>query len=184
MNTIKALTIGAGLGLLIACGPQPSDEMTEGTDSYDTAPEPTTGVSESELPGNDQANDLDPITAQARVDDVSVGHSMAADGSIPAEEADDEFEVGEPVHLSMAVEDTPAGSEIEVVWLGPEDARIGDQQKTVEEGQSHLGFTTPDTTGWAPGAYKAEVWIGDEKVATERFQIVAAGGESNDEMEG
>ena len=33
-------------------------------------------------------------------------------------------------------------------------------------------FESAATTSWAKGDYRAEVWIGDEKVNTQQFQIV------------
>jgi hypothetical protein len=42
-------------------------------------------------------------------------------------------------------------------------------------GQKYLAFTAQDTTSWATGDYRAKVWIGDEKVNIQQFQIVDAG---------
>ena len=37
-----------------------------------------------------------------------------------------------------------------------------------------LAFHSADTGSWAKGDYRAEVWIGDEKVNQQQFQIVDA----------
>jgi hypothetical protein len=161
----------------VACAPQEPEEAGEQADAYGTQEQPTPEVSEEEVPGTEEPSDLGPLEAESRVDAVAVGRAVAEDGSISPTQEADEFAAGEPVMVAMEVEDVPAGSAIEVVWLGPDDERVGEQLKTVEDGQAYLSFETPDTTGWAEGRYKAEVWIGDEKVATERFQIVAAGEE-------
>ena len=47
-------------------------------------------------------------------------------------------------------------------------------QKQVETGSQYLTFETADTGAWQKGDYRAEVWIGDEKVNTQQFQIVDA----------
>jgi hypothetical protein len=180
MNTPNALMTAVCVAFFVACAPQ--EPGSEQADAYETSPQPTPEVSQGEFEGTEDPTDLSPIEAEARIDAVTVGHEVAADGSIPDEQVADEFEAGEPIHLAMAVDDTPAGSAVEVVWLGPRDARIGEQLKTVEDGQTYLSFETPDTADWAEGRYRAEVWIGDEKVATERFKIVAAGeGEAGDD---
>jgi len=182
MITRNALAIGLCLGLFVACAPQEPQEAGEQADAYETEPQPTPEVSQGEMPGSEEPSDLGALEAESRVDAVMVGREAAEDGSIPPRQEADEFEAGEPVVVAMEVEDVPPDSAIEVVWLGPDDERVGEELKTVEDGQAYVSFEAPDTTGWAEGRYKAEVWIGDEKVATERFQIVAAG--EDDETDG
>jgi hypothetical protein len=137
------------------------------------ADEVTPVATESEVPGATSQSDLSPATAEARVDDVSIGHGLAADGSIDAAQIGDDFAPGEKVHVAMEIGDTPAGSAIKIVWYGPGDNRINEETKTVETGQTYLNFEA-DTKGWAKGDYRAEIWIGDENVNTERFQVVDA----------
>ena len=153
------------LPLAIACGPK---EQAESDDPDDTA----TSVSEKEKAGVDQPGDLNPVEAQTMVDDVTIGHSTAADGSIAADQQGDDFAPGEEIHVSMEVGDTPAGSAVKVVWYGPGETRIDEETKTVNAGDHYLAFQSKDSTSWAKGDYRAEVWIGDEKVNTQQFQIV------------
>ncbi len=135
--------------------------------------ETTPMATESEIPGTSSPSDLSPAAAEARIDDVTTGHALAADGSIDSSQVGDDFAPGETVHIAMKVGDTPAGSAVKVVWYGPEDKRIDEESKTVETGQTYLNFQA-DTKGWAKGDYRAEIWIGDENVNTERFQVVDA----------
>ena len=153
------------LPLAIACGPK---EPAETDDPDDTA----TSTSEQEKAGVDQPGDLNPVEAQTMVDDVTIGHSTAADGSIPADQQGDDFAPGEVVHVSMEVGDTPAGSAVKVAWFGPGETRVSEETKTVNAGDHYLPFESGDTASWAKGDYRAEVWIGDEKVNTQQFQIV------------
>lgn len=158
MRSILKLVILAGcLVPLVAC-----DARTA---------EPTTGVSEREIPGTGAPNDLSPLVARARIDDVTIGTDVAADGSVPAMAVTDDFAPGEAVHLAMDVADAPDGSAVRVVWLSESDARLHDETKTVDPGAEHLSFRV-DTSGWALGDYQAEVWLGDERVNTQHFQIV------------
>ncbi len=162
-----ALTLLLCLPLAIACGPKETAE-TDTSDMSDTA----TTTSETEQPGTEQAGDLNPVEAQMAIDDVTLGKSMNADNTIPAEAQGDDFAPGDTVHLSMEVGDTPAGSLVKVVWFGPNETRIGDETKTVNAGDKYLAFHSTDTASWAKGDYRAEVWIGDEKVNQQQFQIV------------
>ena len=153
------------LPLAIACAPK---EQAEPDDKDDTA----TTVSETEKPGVDSPGDLNPVEAQTMVDDVTIGHSMGADGTIPADQQGDDFAPGDPVFVVMEVGDTPAGSAVKVDWFGPNETRVGDETKTVNAGEKYLSFKAADTANWPKGDYRAEVWIGDEKVNTQQFQIV------------
>lgn len=157
------------LSLLVACDARKYDE--EGATA--NADEVTPSTSEKEIAGVDAGDDLSPAEAEARVDDVTIGTALALDGSIPAAEVTDDFAPGEEVHLAMEVGDTPAGSAIKVVWLGQNDVRLHDESKTVTAGTEYLSFQV-DTDNWALGDYRAEVWIGDERVNTQHFQIVKA----------
>jgi hypothetical protein len=152
------------LPLALACG----HETAETDDKDDTA----TTTSEQEKAGVDQPGDLNPVEAQTMVDDVTIGHSTNPDGTIPQDQQGDDFAPGEEVHISMEVGDTPAGSAVKVVWYGPGETQVGEETKTVAAGNTYLAFQSSDTGSWAKGDYRAEVWIGDEKVNTQQFQIV------------
>ncbi len=172
MNAKKmlALTLLLALPLAIGCGKKEGAE-TDTSDMSDTA----TTTSETEQPGTEQAGDLNPVEAQIAIDDVTIGKSMGADGTIAADQQGDDFAPGDTVHVAMNVGDTPAGSLVKVVWFGPNETRIGDETKTINAGDTNVSFHSTDTTSWAKGDYRAEVWIGDEKVNTQQFQIVDAG---------
>lgn len=60
-----------------------------------------------------------------------------------------------------------------MVWYGPGETKINEEQQTVATGNKYLSFQA-DTSSWEKGDYRAEVWIGDEKVNTQQFQIVDA----------
>ena len=151
--------------LAIACAPK---EKAESDDKDDTA----ATVSETEKPGVNSPGDLNPVEAQTMIDDVTIGHSTAADGSIAADQQGDDFAPGDTINVSMEVGDTPAGSAVKVVWYGPGETKVGEETKTVNAGDHYKSFESASTSSWAKGDYRAEVWIGDEKVNTQQFQIV------------
>lgn len=127
----------------------------------------------AEKPGISKPGDVSPPVAQAMVDDVNIGLALASDGRVPADSSPDDFLPGEDIYLTMDVSDAPPGTAIRVVWFGPGERQIATQAKTVAAGVSTLKFVKQDTQGWKPGDYRAEVWVGDEKVNDERFDIVS-----------
>lgn len=142
-----------------------------GRDETAAPPASTTTV---EQPGTSSPSDVAPVTAQTWIDDVTLGHELAADGSMVTGKTGDDFAPGEKVYLTMEVGDAPPSSSVKVVWYGPNETKIGEENKPVVAGQKYLPFTSADTKSWAKGDYRAEVWIGDEKVNTQQFQIVDA----------
>ena len=137
--------------------------------------EATARVTEKEQPGINRPADLSPAEAEARIDDVALGHALGADGAIMADKTGDDFEPGKPLYVAMEVGDTPADSAVKVVWFGPNETRIAEEVKRVAAGSKYLNFSAGNTRNWAKGDYRAEVWIGDEKVAAEMFNIVGPG---------
>ena len=144
-----------------------------GRDETAEAPATTTTV---EQPGTASPSDIAPTTAQSWIDDVTIGHELAADGSMVTGKAGDDFAPGQPINVTMEVGDAPPNSTVKVVWYGPGETKIGEENKPVTAGQKYLAFTAKDTKTWAKGDYRAEVWIGDEKVNQQQFQIVDAAG--------
>lgn len=165
-SKLLALLFAALLPLSVACR---THETAETDDADDTA----TATTEQEVAGVDQPNDLNPVEAQTFVDDVTIGKNVV-DGMIPTEAQGDDFAPGETVNISMKVADAPAGSSVKVVWFGPGETRINEETKSVNAGEQYLTFQAADTASWQKGDYRAEVWVGDEKVNQQQFQIVDA----------
>lgn len=166
---MKATAVAMAMALVVFAGCKKSDEVATG--SADTATAATT----SEIAGTQSPNDLNPVRAQAYVDDFTIGHEVGADGTIPTGRTGDDFAPGEPVNIVMKVKDAPAGTAIKVVFFGPGEKNVGEETKNTAAGQTFLAFQK-DTKGWPKGDYRAEVWAGDEKVNTQQFQIVDAAG--------
>ena len=116
------------------------------------------------------------LGSRANNDDVTIGHALAADGSMVTGQGGDDFAPGQPVHVTMEVGDAPPNSTVKVVWYAPGETKIAEENKPVVAGQKYLAFSANDTKSWKVGDYRAEVWIGDEKVNTQQFQIVSAAG--------
>ena len=140
----------------------------------DETAEPPAATTTVEQPGTSNPADVAPITAQTWLDDVTIGSELAPDGSMAAGKTGDDFAPGQPIHLTIETGDAPPAAVVKVVWYGPNETKIGEENKPVVSGQKYLSFTAADTASWAKGDYRAEVWIGDEKVNTQQFQIVDA----------
>ncbi len=106
------------------------------------------------------------------VSDFALGSAAGADGKVA--EPKSEFAPGEPIVYSASVKDAPPASALEVRWVGPNDAKLGGEMQGVGAGQTTVSFRAPDTASWAPGSYEAQLWVVDEKVNAQKFQIVAA----------
>ncbi|MEO8379810.1 MAG: hypothetical protein ABI779_09120 [Acidobacteriota bacterium] len=168
MKTLASLALSLSLVAFVAC--KKTEQATGGDVQV-----PQTATT-SEIAGTTSPNDLNPVAAQSYIDDVTIGHELGADGTVPAGQGGDDFAPGQPIHIAMKVKDAPAGAAVKLVWYGPNETKINEEQKDVPAGATTLAFSATNTAAWAKGDYRAEVWIGDEKVNTQQFQIVDAAG--------
>lgn len=160
-QTFLVVAMAALMVTTVACG-------------RDETAEPPVATTTVEQPGTASPVDVAPTTAQSWIDDVTIGSELGPDGSMVAGRTGDDFAPGQPIHIAMEVGDAPPNSTVKVRWVGPNETQIGEENKPVVAGQKYLNFTAADTASWAKGDYRAEVWIGDEKVNQQQFQIVDA----------
>jgi|SRR6185295_13278932 len=173
MTTTKWLPILMMATLPLVTGCKNHDEGAQPASPADTP----TKTATQEIPGttNKNPNDVAPTTAKSYIDDVTTGHGVGADNSVPREQKGTNFAPGQPIYVSMKVDSAPAGSAVRVDWYGPDDKKIDSQTKKVATGDKYIVFKSGDTTAWTMSQskdYRAEIWIGDEKANTEHFNIV------------
>jgi hypothetical protein len=84
-----------------------------------------------------------------------------------------QFSHDEPIYLSMQVNDVPRSAVVTSYWYGPGNLTLGYETQTISSGQARLRFVRSDSRGWQPGSYRVEVWIGDDKIGAQNFDIVA-----------
>ena len=164
---VMTLQLASMLALVLAC--QTGEQGAEVGDAEDTAP----AVVEKEAAGVDHPSDLNPVEAEAMIDDVTIGHMTSGDNTIMPDRQGDDFAPGQPVFISVNVSDATAGSAMKVVYFGAGEAKVAEKEVAIYEGSKYVAVEA-DTTGWAKGDYRAEIWIGDEKVNTQHFNIVDA----------
>lgn len=167
LSTLLMLALAlTGMLALTAC--EGAEEPDDGDDVA------TVGVPEEET-----VSDVDAMMA---IDDVSIGSELSEDGAIQFGTNTDDFAPGQTVYVAMEVGDAMADSEVRVVWYGPDGNEIESQTKTVMLDQHYMNFASPDTSGWAFGEYKGEVWYGSELV--NEFEINITEDEAEDMAEG
>lgn len=103
------------------------------------------------------------------VADFAIGSDVAPNGTVNAPKTS--FAPGEAIFFSAAVKDAPPASAVQLVWMGPNATKLGQEMKGIAEGQAVVYFQSPDTSAWAPGQYEAQLWVVDEKVNAQRFEI-------------
>jgi hypothetical protein len=150
-SAIPIITCTAILATAAACTRQ--DEQV--TSPADAAPEPA------------------PMHTVAGVDDFRMGTAAVETAAVT--ETKREFAPGETIHFSMAVDDAASGKTVTTYWYGPEERRLAYETKIILPDQERLQFVQDNTADWDSGQYRAEVWVGDEKVGEQQFQIVATG---------
>jgi hypothetical protein len=121
------------------------------------------------------------MMAKRALEDVTVGHQLAADGSIAADQKGKSFSPGQTVYVTFNIAKAPAGTSVELAWFDPQNQPAGSDTETVRSGQTYMNFASPDTSSWGPGTYRADITLGDKKVDSERFSIVAPGKEDKTE---
>jgi FlaG/FlaF family flagellin (archaellin) len=185
LTKLAVLLLAIVLPLAAACKSR-TDAGDGGANDTNTATAPTdqgssssegavTQTTEQEIPGTANPNDVNPVSAQSWVDDVTLGHKTTSDGEIAAADQGDDFAPGDPIYVAMKVADAPANSTVKIAWYGPGETKVGDEEKSVAPGTKYLTFSNTKTSSWAKGDYRVEVWVGDEKVNQQEFQIVDKG---------
>lgn len=83
----------------------------------------------------------------------------------------EEFDLGEEVVVTVFFGRARQAAEVRVIWLDADGVQVGESSTQIAPGQRHLRFTA-DTASLPPGEYRAEVLIGEEKIAERQFRIV------------
>ncbi len=154
----RTTLLGLGLLLLLAGACGPAD-----TGSNEPADEATT----AETSAPEQTPDTDWIGG------VTLGTDVGADGTVPADAATDRVPVGETAFVSVRVTRQPAGAELRVTFWGPDGQVVAEDGKRVSPDADAVFVSSGPTGEWSTGPYRAEVWVGDEKVVEHRFELVA-----------
>jgi hypothetical protein len=103
--------------------------------------------------------------------DVKIGSQIDEKGEIAGDGDEAEILAGQPVHVVTEIEGAPSNTPVTVVWYGPKDERVREETNWTQAGDKALTFHAFDTSAWKSGEYRAELWVGKNKVAQEPFKI-------------
>jgi hypothetical protein len=168
-NRIASAVVALALApvFVVGCGSPTNDPRADADDrtrvEVRTNPNPTN----PEIPGTTAPGDLNPVRAQMWLDDVRVGTHLGVDG---VTEGRDTFAGQDDIHVSMRVNDAPAGAVVRLVVLDENDVQVWTNQQAVKDGDRHMHFTLGDLPG---GEYDVRVMVGDESVADRTITIGA-----------
>lgn len=143
-NTRCTLLLGAAALLIAACGKEEADPVATATDEATSA-----------------------VSKEIWVDDVQLSSTAGAAAQTGG------FSAGQTLALSMSVEDAPRGTVVTTYWYGPDNRQLSYESQTVDANERQLSFEQENTHAWPAGTYRAEVWVGDDKVEEESFDIVS-----------
>ena len=113
------------------------------------------------------------IDEELWADKVHVGRWVDANGRITPNARADEFSLDDRVYVSMEVSEAPTGSPVLVLVVNATTNReLWSESRPIVAGVSHLVFEV-DSSRLGSGAYRAEVYVGDERVSRHDFDIHA-----------
>lgn len=113
------------------------------------------------------------IDEELWVDKVHVGHMVDANGQISPSARADEFSLDDRVYVSMEVSDAPTDLPVLVLVVNAAtNQELWSESRPIEAGMSHLVFEV-DPAWLGSGEYRAEVFVGDERVSRHDFDVHA-----------
>jgi hypothetical protein len=128
------------------------------------APSPTPAASPAAVPAVPAE-----AVRQVVLRSVAFGKGINPDGSVAA--AVETFAAGEPLFVSLDVQPISAGTEVRLVWRGPDGEDNGEEQLVVPAGARVVNFKARDTSGWKPGEHRLEVALGGAPAGSKPFRI-------------
>lgn len=153
------------LVLIGGCGREESIETVDTSvpETEDVAtmpePQPIEGTTDLEIRETDQPSLLESATLSRAGDDRSGDQ--------------EQFRIGDQIQLTVRVREVPEMLAAWVHWLGPDDQKIGEEQKPVPE-DAVVTFDL-DTTDLPAGVYSAEVYIGGDLTYEKDFRLSSPG---------
>jgi hypothetical protein len=128
-------------------------------------------------PENADSSASGPSTSpEDAINTVTVGHQLAADGSIAGYQKNPKFKPGLPVFVAFNVGGAPAGTIVHIDWMGPNGEKLLSDDKQVSPGQTNMSFTVRDTRAWEGGDYRADLTVAGQKVDSEHFKVAGGNG--------
>ena len=130
-------------------------------------------VREAGHPEDDRPMSYEAVDEQLWVDKVHVGRWVDANGQIAPSARADEFSLDDRVYVSMEVTEAPTGSPVLVLVVNATtNQELWSESRPIVDGVSRLVFEV-DPGRLGSGEYRAEVYVGDERVSRHDFDVHA-----------
>lgn len=158
-NATELLLAGSAV-LLSACSPSGEDDLKPASrERVQTLQAPAPSGTFRTL-----------MRTPAWLNDFTLGTAPLEDGTLTL--ITDVFAPGVPIFVTMDIElPLPRGTFVTAFWYGPDDQPLAYEIKRVTAGQERMSFMQRNTLDWLQGDYRAEVWIGKNKMSEHAFQI-------------
>lgn len=101
---------------------------------------------------------------------LALGSDPAPDGSMLAADRKTTFRRGEAIYAAIDVDDLPAGTEVEIVWLDAKGQRLHAETIRLVGGEPYLSVAAP-AQDWSAGSYRVELSSAGKKLATAELTI-------------
>ena len=111
-------------------------------------------------------------TADPSPEVFALGSAVTQTGAVTAESADDQFQRGPELYVSVNVASSSSEQTIEVEWLDPQGNVVRTDKRRVPESAAYATFSSGPTRGWRSGKHTAVIVIDGRKVSEKQFSMI------------
>ena len=102
----------------------------------------------------------------------ALGSAVTQTGAVTAESADDQFQRGPELYVSVNVSSASTEQTIEVEWLDPQGNVVRTDKRRIPESAAYATFSSGPTRGWRSGKHTAVIVIDGRKVSEKQFSMI------------
>lgn len=110
-----------------------------------------------------------PLSETRFLERAAVGQKLGADGMVDTELTT--LKRSQPIYASVRAKEVPAGLVARVVWFGPGDKKIAEEQLPVPPDTRFVTFQAKNARTWKAGTYGVQVWLGGDNVYEQEFRL-------------
>lgn len=121
--------------------------------------------------GSDPTQSTQAPAGPMTVDEFKMGTRLGSNGDVATDAVTTSFTTDQKIHVTMRLQNAPAGTQGKVVWKSPAGDAIGEESKQLQPGQDFMNFAA-DGESLPPGdGYAAELSVNGQVVQTEKFDL-------------
>jgi hypothetical protein len=103
------------------------------------------------------------------ISSVRMGREVDELGRVPPGADSNSYRLGDPIFISMQVDQLPPGGEVRVVWFSPDEQQVHEELRAVEV-DTTINFIAPPEID-QPGQWRADIFANGTPVSSQRFTI-------------